>query len=59
MISGVIGASDWLVLGTIEASFSEGVELLLPVTEDVSGSSGMVANFFKTCLRAGRRMGLL
>lgn len=33
---------------------------LLRVNEDVSvSSSGIVANFFKTCLRAGRRMGLL
>jgi len=33
---------------------------LLRVKEDVSvSSSGIVANFFKTCFRAGRRMGLL
>jgi hypothetical protein len=32
----------------------------LRVNDDVSvSSSGIVANFFKTCLRAGRRMGLL
>lgn len=33
---------------------------LLRVKEDVSvSSSGIVANFLKTCLSAGRRMGLL
>lgn len=33
---------------------------LLRVKEYVSvSSSGMVANFFRTCLRAGRRIGLL
>lgn len=32
----------------------------LRVSDEVSfSSSGIVANFFKTCLRAGRRMGLL
>lgn len=33
--------------------------VLLRVREEVSVSSGMVENFFRTCLRAGRRMGLL
>jgi hypothetical protein len=33
--------------------------VLLRVNEDVSVSSGIVENFFKTCLRAGRRIGLL
>jgi hypothetical protein len=35
-----------------------GVELV-PVTEEASVSSGMVANFCRTCLRAGRLIGLL
>ena len=33
--------------------------VLLRVKEDVSVSSGIVANFLRTCFRAGRRMGLL
>jgi hypothetical protein len=33
--------------------------LLVPVTEEASVSSGMVANFCKTCFRAGRLIGLL
>jgi hypothetical protein len=33
---------------------------LLRVNDDVSASSsGIVANFFRTCLSAGRRIGLL
>jgi hypothetical protein len=35
-----------------------GVELV-PVTEEASVSSGIVANFCRTCLRAGRLIGLL
>lgn len=33
--------------------------VLLRVRDEVSVSSGMVENFLSTCLRAGRRMGLL
>ena len=33
--------------------------VLLRVKEEVSFSSGIVANFFNTCLSAGRRIGLL
>lgn len=33
--------------------------VLLRVREGSSVSSGMVANFLRTCLRAGRRIGLL
>ena len=44
--------------GVTAAVFTSGV--LLRVKDEVSvSSSGIVANFFKTCLRAGRRMGLL
>lgn len=42
-----------------DGSASDGVVLLLLVTDAVSASSGMVANFFKTCLSAGRLIGLL
>lgn len=56
LASGRIGGSFLLDDAVISAS--DAVELLL-VTEEVSVSSGMVANFFRTCLRAGRRMGLL
>jgi hypothetical protein len=38
---------------------SEPVGVVLPVKEDVSVSSGIVENFFSTCLSAGLRMGLL
>ena len=42
----------------LDAATVSGV--LLRVKDEVSvSSSGIVANFFKTCLRAGRRMGLL
>jgi hypothetical protein len=40
------------------ADFSTSGVVLL-VKKDVSVSSGMVANFFKTCFSAGRRIGLL
>lgn len=33
--------------------------VLFRVTEESSISSGIVANFLRTCLRAGRRIGLL
>jgi hypothetical protein len=56
LASGRIGGSFLLDDGA--ASGSDAVELLL-VREEVSVSSGVVANFFRTCLRAGRRMGLL
>lgn len=42
-----------------DGSTSEDGVLLLFVTEDVSVSSGIVANFFRTCFKAGRRIGLL
>lgn len=32
---------------------------LFPVNEDISVSSGIVVNFFKTCFNAGLRIGLL
>jgi hypothetical protein len=56
LASGRIGGS--FLLDDAVASGSEAVELLL-VSEEVSVSSGMVANFLRTCFRAGRRMGLL
>lgn len=34
-------------------------ETLLPLTDAVSFSSGMVENFLRTCLSAGLRIGLL
>ena len=62
-------ADDEAVPFTRGAAVSSGVSVvaegslsgeLLRVKEDVSvSSSGIVANFFKTCLSAGRRMGLL
>jgi hypothetical protein len=56
LASGRIGGS--VLLDDAAVSCSDVVELLL-VSEEVSGSSGMVANFFRTCLSAGRRIGLL
>ncbi len=56
LASGRIGGS--FLLEDATTSCSEAVELLL-VREEVSVSSGMVANFLRTCLRAGRRIGLL
>jgi hypothetical protein len=53
--SGIMGGSGRLDVA--DPSASGGV--LLPVSEDVSVSSGIVANFFKTCFNAGRRIGLL
>jgi hypothetical protein len=53
--SGIMGASG--KLDVADPSASGGV--LLPVSEGVSVSSGIVANFFKTCFNAGRRIGLL
>jgi len=53
--SGIMGASGRPDVA--DPSAPGGV--LLPVTEDVSFSSGIVANFFKTCFNAGRRIGLL
>ena len=47
------------MVAELDGSASEGDELLLLVTDDVSVSSGIVANFFRTCFRAGRLMGLL
>lgn len=48
-----------MLLDERDGHASEGGVLLLLVTEAVSVSSGMVANFFKTCFRAGRLIGLL
>lgn len=47
------------VFDPVDASASGGGVALLFVIEDVSGSSGIVANFFKTCFSAGLRIGLL
>ena len=54
------GVSAAIVFGVeVVAELSISGELLR-VKEDVSvSSSGIVANFFSTCLSAGRRMGLL
>jgi hypothetical protein len=56
LASGRIGGS--VLLDDAAVSCSDAEELLL-VREEVSVSSGMVANFFRTCLSAGRRIGLL
>ena len=60
MVEASFWLGGWLAVGGVESSCeddssSEGV--LLP--EEVSVSSGMVANCLRTCFRAGRRMGLL
>ena len=50
----------WLDVAGVESSREDAscsVGVLLP--EEVSASSGMVANCLRTCFRAGRRMGLL
>lgn len=54
------GVSDAVAFG-VEAVAELSISgELLRVKEDVSvSSSGIVANFFSTCLSAGRRMGLL
>jgi hypothetical protein len=56
LASGRIGGLS--LLDDARASCSDAVVLLF-VKEEVSVSSGIVANFFRTCLRAGRLMGLL
>jgi hypothetical protein len=56
LASGRIGGLS--LLDDARASCSDAVKLLF-VKEEVSVSSGIVANFFRTCLRAGRLMGLL
>ena len=56
LASGRIGGLS--LLDDARASCSDAVQLLF-VKEDVSVSSGIVANFFRTCLSAGRLMGLL
>jgi len=43
----------------VTAEVSGSGVVLVPVTEEPSVSSGMVANFCRTCLRAGRLIGLL
>lgn len=45
--------------GTDSFVFLSPSGVLLRVKEAVSVSSGIVANFFSTCLSAGRRIGLL
>lgn len=40
-----------------DVSMGSGVDLR--VVDEVSVSSGIVANFFRTCFSAGRRIGLL
>jgi len=51
----IVGGSGGL--GAVDTSAFRGS--LFPVNEEVSVSSGIVANFFKTCFNAGRRIGLL
>lgn len=56
--NGIIRESTLLDEATISCSEVAGEELLF-VNEEVSVSSGIVANFLRTCLSAGRRIGLL
>jgi hypothetical protein len=56
LASGRIGGLS--LLDDARASCSDAAKLLF-VKEEVSVSSGIVANFFRTCLSAGRLMGLL
>ena len=53
---GTIGGCSVVVVAGTCATVSG---VLLQVKDEVSVSSGMVENFFRTCLRAGRRIGLL
>lgn len=55
MVSGADGfCSGVAVLSVLTSS-----GVLLRVREEVSVSSGIVANFLRTCFSAGRRIGLL
>lgn len=72
VVEGERGEGIPLVLTRLLSDSDEGVDavvfcfealpfsgVLLRVREESSVSSGMVANFLRTCLRAGRRIGLL
>ncbi len=55
----IFGASTGISVVVFTPEDSESWGVFLPVIDEVSVSSGMVANFLKTCLSAGRRIGLL
>jgi len=55
----VVSGADGFCSGVAVLSVLTSSGVLLRVREEVSVSSGIVANFLRTCFSAGRRIGLL